>query len=108
MVRGAGNDTYVVGSTSDLVSEAFNGGFDRVISSVSRTLGDNQEVLTMSGSGLTGNGNALAHLIQGNSSYNTLNGGDGSDILQGGLGDDALSDTRSRATCSTAAPAPTA
>ena len=47
----------------------------------------------MTGSGLTGNGNALANLIQGNSSNNSLNGGDGSDILQGGLGDDVLSDT---------------
>lgn len=93
MVGGAGNDTYMVGSTSDIVVEAIGGGFDRVVSAVSRTLGENQEVLTLTGGALNGYGNALANLIQGNGANNTLTGGDGGDILQGGLGADTLNDT---------------
>ncbi len=96
LIGGAGNDTYMVGSTSDIVVESFGGGFDRVVSAVSRTLGDNQEVLTLTGSALNGYGNALANLIQGNGANNILTGGDGSDILQGGLGDDTVSDTSLR------------
>lgn len=94
MAGGLGNDTYMVGSTSDAVTEAAGAGFDRVISSVGRTLGANQEVLTLTGTApVNGSGNALNNLIQGNGGVNTLSGGDGVDILQGGAGDDILNDT---------------
>lgn len=93
MVGGAGNDTYMVGSTSDVVTEAFGAGFDRVISSVGRTLGANQEALTLTGTAsINGTGNVLNNLLQGNGAINSLLGGDGNDILQGAGGDDYLSD----------------
>ena len=93
MAGGAGNDTYLVGSTSDAVTEGLDAGFDRVISSVGRSLGANQEVLTLTGTAaINGNGNALNNLVQGNSGINSLTGGDGNDILQGGAGDDTISD----------------
>ncbi|MES2017800.1 MAG: putative Ig domain-containing protein [Pseudomonadota bacterium] len=93
MAGGAGNDTYVVDNSSDTVTEAFGAGFDRVMSSIARALGADQEALTLTGTAVTGTGNALNNLIQGNSAINTLSGGDGYDILQGGAGDDTLSDT---------------
>ena len=94
MAGGDGNDTYIVDNGGDTVTETSSGGFDRVMSSVGRTLGANQEALTLTGnSPINGTGNALSNLIQGNSAINTLTGGDGSDILQGMGGDDTLTDT---------------
>lgn len=94
MAGGAGNDTYMVGSTSDAVTEALDAGFDRVISSVGRSLGANQETLTLTGTAaINGNGNLLNNLVQGNSGINSLTGGDGNDVLQGGAGDDTLNDS---------------
>jgi Ca2+-binding RTX toxin-like protein len=94
MAGGAGNDTYMVDNTSDAVIEGVDAGFDRVISSVGRTLGVNQEALTLTGTAVAnGTGNLHNNLIQGNGALNSLSGGDGIDILQGGAGDDTLSDT---------------
>ena len=93
MSGGDGNDTYVFESTSDTASETATGGFDRVLSNHSRSLGANLEALTLTGaSASTATGNALANVIQGNSAVNTLNGGEGGDILQGMGGDDTLTD----------------
>lgn len=99
MAGGAGNDTYIVDNGSDIVTEAFGAGIDRVMSSVGRTLGANQEVLTLTGAApVAGTGNALNNLIQGNSGINTLNGGDGYDILQGAGGNDNLTDSSFKGT----------
>ena len=68
-----------------------NGGIDTVIASVTRTLGDYQENLTLSGtSAINGTGNALANTLTGNAANNVLTGGAGNDILIGGAGNDRL------------------
>jgi RHS repeat-associated protein len=85
----AGNDLYYVESTSDIVIEAINEGTDSVSSSITYTLTDNVENLTLTGSSaLNGTGNALNNSITGNSGANTLDGGAGSDTLSGGGGND--------------------
>ena len=49
MVGGAGNDTYVVDATGDVVTEQADEGTDTIQSSVSYTLGANVENLTLTG-----------------------------------------------------------
>ncbi|UUZ50498.1 hypothetical protein LP420_12015 [Massilia sp. B-10] len=44
------NDTYVLDNGSDVVNEAAGEGMDRILSAVGRTLGNNQEILTLTGS----------------------------------------------------------
>jgi Ca2+-binding RTX toxin-like protein len=88
----AGNDTYVVshGSTV-IVEEEVAGGTDLVEASVSYTLGDHIENLTLTGTSvIAGTGNTSLNLIIGNSAANTLKGGNDAlaDTLRGGLGND--------------------
>lgn len=86
---GTGDDQYVVDSTSDVVTENANEGTDTVHSSVTWTLGNNVERLTLTGmSAINGTGNSLANTITGNSAANTLSGGTGADSLIGGAGND--------------------
>ncbi len=88
---GNGNDTYYVDNAGDVVIEEAGGGKDLVIATVSFTLGDFVETLTLDGtSGLTGTGNALNNLITGNAGNNKLFGLDGKDTLDGGAGNDTL------------------
>ena len=88
LTGGAGDDTYVIG-TDDLVVEAFGKGTDTVQSSITYTLTDNVENLTLTGTeAITGTGNSLNNVLVGNSAANTLNGGAGADSLIGGNGDD--------------------
>jgi Ca2+-binding RTX toxin-like protein len=89
MAGGGGHDTYVVNVAGDTVAEGLNGGNDTVESSVAFTLGDNVEYLTLTGTGtITGTGNALNNIINGNDAANFLNGGIGADFMTGGGGDD--------------------
>ena len=91
MIGGMGNDTYYVDNGKDVIIEAANGGIDTVVSSGSRTLGDNQEKLVLSGTAaINGAGNSLNNTLTGNSADNVLNGGAGADILLGGTGNDRL------------------
>ncbi|MCE6967046.1 calcium-binding protein, partial [Cereibacter sphaeroides] len=91
MVGGSGDDLYRVDAAGDLVVEGARQGTDHVRSSISHTLADNVENLTLLGSSaLTGTGNALANLINGNAGNDTLNGLDGADTLNGGTGADSL------------------
>lgn len=85
---GKGNDTYIVNSGADVVFEREDQGDDTVLSTVSYTLSENVENLTLTGSALVGYGNALANTITGNDGNNGLDGGGGADTLIGGLGDD--------------------
>ncbi|BCM24952.1 calcium-binding protein [Methyloradius palustris] len=88
---GAGNDTYVVDNIGDVVSESANAGIDTVQSSITYTLTDNVENLTLTGTtAINGTGNALDNYLTGNSTINILTGGAGNDTLDGGLGNDTL------------------
>jgi Ca2+-binding RTX toxin-like protein len=89
LIGGAGNDVYVIDTTTDTITENLNEGTDTVQSSVTYTLGNNLENLTLTGTtAINGTGNSLNNIITGNSVNNTLNGGDGIDTLIGGTGND--------------------
>jgi CSLREA domain-containing protein len=90
MEGGAGNDTFVVDAKKDRTVEAADQGTDTVISSVNRALGANLENLTLTGTAVIGNGNALPNVLTGNGMNNALRGYDGDDTLVGGGGDDEL------------------
>jgi VCBS repeat-containing protein len=119
MDGGVGNDTYIVDNAGDQVIESQAGqttsgmqwvwtgagtgwqlwpysytvidAADTVNASISYTLGQNLENLTLTGTdNLDGIGNALNNLINGNDGNNTLLGLDGSDSLNGGAGTDVL------------------
>jgi Ca2+-binding RTX toxin-like protein len=89
LVGGLGDDAYLVDSTSDVVTENAGEGTDTVQSSVTRTLGNNFENLTLTGgASINGTGNALDNILVGNIGNNTLNGGAGADTIFGGAGND--------------------
>ncbi|GIW56424.1 MAG: hypothetical protein KatS3mg082_2828 [Nitrospiraceae bacterium] len=89
LVGGLGNDIYVVDDAGDMVTEAANEGSDTVKSSISYTLGEHVENLTLTGSAaINGAGNALNNVLLGNGGANVLAGGAGNDTLKGGRGDD--------------------
>jgi Ca2+-binding RTX toxin-like protein len=91
MLGGIGNDTYVVTSTADVVSELANEGSDTVFSLVSYVLPGNVENLNLAGSGNLGaTGNALNNRLIGNSGRNVMIGGAGNDTIDGGLDNDYL------------------
>ncbi|MGH8350337.1 MAG: beta strand repeat-containing protein, partial [Pseudomonas sp.] len=92
MIGGLGNDIYYIDHASDVVTEtSATGGVDTLFSSVSRTLGNYQENLTLTGSAaLTGTGNDLANTLTGNAATNHLYGGAGNDFLNGGAGVDRM------------------
>ena len=85
---GDGNDTYIVDNIGDQVTEAAGKGTDTVQSSVSFILGADVENLTLTGTAISGTGNAGINTITGNASANTLDGAAGADNLIGGDGDD--------------------
>ncbi|MEN6374581.1 MAG: calcium-binding protein [Smithella sp.] len=91
MMGGDGNDTYIVDNTRDIVSEFYNEGTDTIKSSITYTLSNNVENLTLAGTmSINGTGNNLNNIITGNNANNTLTGNAGNDILDGGSGDDIL------------------
>jgi len=90
LVGGTGNDTYKVDNVGDVIVEDLNSGIDSVTSSVSYTLSDNVEKLTLSGTALNGIGNALNNTLSGDNMNNVLIGNDGNDTLRGGFGSDTL------------------
>jgi len=91
LVGSTGNDTYVVDSASDVVTEASGEGTETVRSSVSWTLATNFENLALTGTaGVSGTGNSVANAITGNLGANSLSGGGGADTIDGGGGADTL------------------
>ena len=89
---GKGDDTYIVDDLSVKITEGAGAGTgtDLVQASVSYTLGDNLENLTLTKTAIAGTGNSLANVITGNTVNNKIDGGAGNDIIDGGIGDDTL------------------
>jgi Ca2+-binding RTX toxin-like protein len=91
LIGGAGRDQYQVDNVGDMVVETAGGGRDHVVATVSITLADNVERLTLGGvADLDGTGNAGSNVIRGNRGANTLAGRAGSDLLEGRGGADTL------------------
>ncbi len=91
MEGGTGNDTYLIDSPGDQVSEQPAGGIDTVRTDISHTLADQVEHLVLTGTAANdGTGNALANTLSGNAAPNRLDGGAGNDSLRGAGGDDEL------------------
>lgn len=91
LIGGSGDDSYVVDSSSDVITELSAEGIDSVQSTVTYTLSQNVENLTLIGSStISGTGNALANMLTGNSAANTLTGGAGNDTLNGAAGADSM------------------
>jgi predicted extracellular nuclease/2',3'-cyclic-nucleotide 2'-phosphodiesterase (5'-nucleotidase family)/Ca2+-binding RTX toxin-like protein len=87
LIGGSGNDTYIINDTNDTISDS--SGIDTVRSSISWTLGNNLENLTLIGNGdINGTGNSLKNAIVGNTGNNILDGGNNADSLVGGAGND--------------------
>ena len=92
MLGGKGSDFYHVDSAKDLVVEAAEPlSVDRLFTNVDNTtLVANVEYLILEGAAVTGFGNALDNLVNGNTNNNKLYGLAGNDSVYGGLGDDLL------------------
>ena len=90
MTGGTDDDTYFVDNTGDTVIELFRQGHDSVVASIDYTLTQNVEDLTLTGTAISGTGNAGNNTIVGNDLDNVLNGGAGNDTLFGAGGNDRL------------------
>jgi Ca2+-binding RTX toxin-like protein len=97
LIGGLGNDTYVINSLNDNITELVGGGTaDRALCSVSFALAtaDDIEFLQTTNAALTTAinlfGNELAQTIIGNAGGNLLSGEGGNDTLTGGLGNDVF------------------
>lgn len=102
LAGGFGDDTYVIDSSGDQISEAFGQGTDTVETTLQNTtLAANLENLSFLENGSsafrTGGGNSSANAMRGSSGRenlvafagdDTLHGGGGNDFLQGGTGND--------------------
>ncbi len=92
MVGGLGDDTYLVDNVADIVTEdnLEGSGTDQVRASVSYTLTNYVENLTLVGSStINGTGNTLANTLIGNNADNVLDGKAGGDAMFGGQGNDS-------------------
>jgi Ca2+-binding RTX toxin-like protein len=89
MTGGAGNDTYILNNTTDVVTEAGGQGTDEIQSSATYILSDNVERLVLTGlANINGTGNALDNTLIGNIGNNSLDGAGGADFMAGGAGND--------------------
>ncbi|TDR94266.1 hemolysin type calcium-binding protein [Enterovirga rhinocerotis] len=92
MTGGAGNDIFVIDNVGDVVVELASEGIDQVRTTLDNyVLGANVENLFLMGTAdLSGSGNTLDNVLQGNGGANTLWGGAGNDRLDGRAGADTL------------------
>lgn len=92
LIGGDGSDTYQVSSKEDIIVEtARDGDQDVIETSVSYELGDNLEVLVLTGTGnIDGTGNDVDNTLVGNDADNHLSGAAGSDVINGDGGNDTL------------------
>lgn len=107
MIGGLGDDTFFVDNVGDVTedrlirpveepdalkeADLLPGGKDLVISSVSYSLSEYLDNLTLTNvaTAISGTGNLLNNVIKGNSFNNILNGAQGADTLEGGAGNDS-------------------
>ncbi len=91
MTGGTGDDIYQVDNVGDIVTELSGEGNDWVQSSISLTLAENVERLTLTGTNnINATGNASVNNIEGNDGDNIIDGGEGSDSIGAGAGNDTL------------------
>ena len=91
MRGGTGDDTYIIDTIGDVAFEEADQGTDTERSSITLTLDDYVENLTLTGfSDIDGTGNALDNIIVGNYGHNHLLGLDGDDVLNGGRNSDVM------------------
>jgi Ca2+-binding RTX toxin-like protein len=96
LIGGLGNDTYIIRTASDGITELANAGTDKAIVAVSYTLsaGDSIEFLEVStalpNTAINLTGNEFGQRINGNNAANVISGGAGNDTIAGGLGNDTL------------------
>nr|WP_301293475.1 calcium-binding protein [Pseudomonas sp. GGS8] len=89
MIGGLGDDTYGVDDGSDRIVESEGAGTDTVNSSVSFTLANHLENLSLTGNAaINATGNAANNVLRGNVADNRLDGAQGADRMIGGLGND--------------------
>ena len=92
LAGGDGNDSYIVGASTEIVTESAGAGagFDTIYASASYTIAANVEVLVLVGSLLTATGSGLGDQLVSQGAGNTLLGGGGDDFLLGGAAADAM------------------
>ncbi|MFZ2726350.1 MAG: hypothetical protein WAX77_08880 [Methylococcaceae bacterium] len=92
LTGGDGSDLYIVDHSLDVVNENSNEGTDDIInSSVSYSLPENVEDLTLTGANnINGSGNITANNIKGNNANNSLIGNEGNDTINGNAGNDTI------------------
>ncbi|MEZ0225411.1 MAG: hypothetical protein ACAH83_12720 [Alphaproteobacteria bacterium] len=94
MNGGTSSDTFFVDNAADFIVEvALEGTADIINSSVSYDMSANAlevEKLTLTGTAISGTGNAIDNIITGNALANTLDGGLGKDTIDGGAGADTM------------------
>jgi len=90
MLGGDGNDLYFVDNINDVIVEGQNTGIDEVRSSISYTLSDFVNNLTLTGFAQSGTGNAIDNIITATAFGSSLDGRDGNDTLLGGAGQDFM------------------
>jgi Ca2+-binding RTX toxin-like protein len=101
MVGGAGNDTYYVFSSTDIIREVAGEGFDRVATKVSFTLDRRAAVERLEAGDSTSTdpltliGSDFGNTIVGNAGNNLIDGARGNDTLIGGAGADIFQFTQS-------------
>ncbi|MSR15865.1 MAG: calcium-binding protein [Gammaproteobacteria bacterium] len=91
LIGAAGNDSYTIDDAHEINKSTADAGVDTVKSSVTDSLGIEQENLVLLGSkALNGTGNLNANVLTGTTGNNKLSGGAGDDTLKGGNGNDTL------------------
>ena len=88
MAGGDGDDTYVVDSISDAVTESSSEGTDLIQSSVTFTAPSNVEQLTSLAQRHQRHRQLPDNTLTGNSGNNSIDGDTGNDTMAGGDGDD--------------------
>jgi Ca2+-binding RTX toxin-like protein len=89
---GADNDTYLVTSQGDVLSEGAEGGVDTMllVSSLTTTYNDTASLANIENIGVFNPSSTVGVTLTANTGAQSIAGGEGSDILSGGDGNDTL------------------